>query len=67
VTHHAGAVAANPFNLRTVAIMAKPKNTSFHSGKRFLELSGGEKLRFIGKALVFAASGGFIFPTMWTD
>ena len=33
----------------------------------FTAMTLGEKLNFIGKALVFFVSGGFIFPTMWTD
>lgn len=35
--------------------------------KRFAEMTFDEKLRFIGKAFVFFASGGFVFPTMWVD
>ena len=45
----------------------RKKPTSFHSGKRFRELTWKEKLKFTGKALVFLASGGFVFPTMWID
>jgi hypothetical protein len=30
-------------------------------------MDGREKLRFIGKALVFFVSGGFVFPTLWID
>ena len=47
--------------------MAARKKTNFHSGKRFIELTFSEKLRFAGKALVFFASGGFVFPTIWVD
>jgi hypothetical protein len=35
--------------------------------KPFSAMTPGEKLRFIGKAMVFFVSGGFIFPTMWID
>ena len=35
--------------------------------KPFTTMTLSEKLRFMGKALVFFVSGGFIFPTMWTD
>ncbi len=35
--------------------------------KRFTEMHSGEKVRFLGKALVFFVSGGFVFPTMWID
>jgi hypothetical protein len=30
-------------------------------------MSFSEKLVFMGKALVFFLSGGFIFPTLWVD
>jgi hypothetical protein len=35
--------------------------------KRFADMDFSEKLRFIGKALVFFVSGGFVFPTLWVD
>lgn len=35
--------------------------------KPFSAMTSGEKLSFIGKALVFFVSGGFIYPTIWTD
>ena len=35
--------------------------------KCFVDMTSSEKVRFLGKALVFFASGGFIFPTIWTD
>jgi hypothetical protein len=34
---------------------------------RFTDMSAGQRLRFLGKALVFFISGGFVFPTMWID
>lgn len=43
------------------------KKESFHSGKRFSELSFREKLLFLGKACIFFASGGFIYSNMWID
>jgi hypothetical protein len=33
----------------------------------FVNMTSGERVRFLGKALVFFASGGFIFPTIWVD
>ncbi|MBI3916390.1 MAG: hypothetical protein HY322_05220 [Betaproteobacteria bacterium] len=33
----------------------------------FSAMTFGQRLNFIGKALVFFVSGGFIFPTMWID
>ena len=33
----------------------------------FVNMTSGEKARFLAKALVFFASGGFIFPTIWID
>jgi hypothetical protein len=50
-----------------IRIMAQRKKQNFHSGKRFSELTFSEKMRFAGKAFVFFASGGFIFPTIWVD
>ena len=35
--------------------------------KLYSQMSGREKLTFIGKAFVFFVSGGFIFPTIWID
>jgi hypothetical protein len=35
--------------------------------KLYSQMTGREKLSFIGKACVFFASGGFIFPTIWID
>ena len=43
-----------------------PKNPP-QPEKCFVDMTSGEKVRFLGKALVFFASGGFIFPTIWTD
>ncbi|MGZ8198194.1 MAG: hypothetical protein ACXW2I_16070 [Burkholderiales bacterium] len=34
---------------------------------RFVDMSARQKLHFLGKALVFFISGGFVFPTMWID
>lgn len=36
-------------------------------GKPFSEMTFPEKLTFIGKACVFFASGGFVYPTLWVD
>jgi hypothetical protein len=35
--------------------------------KIFIDMTPREKVRFVGKALVFFVSGGFVFPTMWID
>ena len=35
--------------------------------KLFRDMTGGEKAAFIGKALIFLVSGGFIYPTLWID
>jgi hypothetical protein len=43
-----------------------PKKT-VRPEKLFVDMTSGEKARFLGKALVFFASGGFIFPTIWVD
>ena len=35
--------------------------------KTFTQMTSGEKATFLGKALIFFASGGFVFPTIWID
>ena len=35
--------------------------------RRFSDMNSSEKLVFVGKAIVFFLSGGFIYPTMWVD
>jgi hypothetical protein len=45
---------------------ARPGGESLND-RRFKQMSVREKLAFIGKALVFFISGGFIFPTLWVD
>jgi hypothetical protein len=43
-------------------------NTSVTStGKKFKDMSFGEKLVFIGKSFIFIISSGFAFPRIWTD
>ena len=44
--------------------MARKRN---QPEKLFRDMNGSEKVKFLSKALVFFASGGFIFPTIWTD
>lgn len=46
--------------------MAVPKQKS-ETDTRWSELTWPQRMRFMGKALVFFASGGFIFPTIWID
>ncbi len=36
-------------------------------GKKFADMSFGEKLKHIGKVCVFLVTGGFAFPTMFSD
>ncbi|MGZ5125401.1 MAG: hypothetical protein ACXWCP_16560 [Burkholderiales bacterium] len=45
---------------------ARPGGDSLND-RRFKQMRVSEKLAFIGKALVFFISGGFIFPTLWVD
>ena len=35
--------------------------------KRFSEMTGFEKVRFVCKAFVFFVTGGFVYPTLWVD
>lgn len=44
-----------------------PGTPTILSDRRFKDMSFNEKLVFIGKAAVFLASGGFIYPTIWID
>ena len=41
--------------------------TTVATDKRFKDMDGGEKAVFIGKSIIFILSGGFIFPTIWSD
>ena len=43
------------------------KDINALADRRFADMTPGEKLRFIGKAVVFVISGGFIYPTLWVD
>ena len=54
--------------------MANPKSTAQGSaaptsltGKRFVDMDGGEKLKFIGKAIIMLCTGGFAFPNVWVE
>jgi len=47
--------------------MADSGKTSDKVEKGFADMAFSEKLKFIGKALVFFVSGGFVFPTLWVD
>ena len=35
--------------------------------RKFSDMSGMEKLKFIGKVCLFIISGGFAFPTIFSD
>mgnify|MGYP003333836039 FL=1 len=37
------------------------------TGKSFGEMSGSEKLTFIGKAFVMLLTGGFVFPNIFVE
>jgi hypothetical protein len=34
---------------------------------KFSDMSGTEKLKFIGKVCIFIVTGGFAFPTIFSD
>lgn len=38
-----------------------------HTPKRFSQMTGLEKIRFVSKAFVFFVTGGFVYPTLWVD
>jgi hypothetical protein len=45
-----------------------PTNVSVPpSGKKFKDMTGGEKLAFIGKSIIFVLTSGFAFPRIWSD
>ena len=44
-----------------------PKRAQMQVERLFVDMSGREKMAFLAKALVFFASGGFIYPTLWVD
>ena len=37
------------------------------SSQKFSAMSGTEKLKFVGKVVVFLITGGFMFPTLFSD
>ena len=47
--------------------MTDTKTESGLNDRRFTDMSPREKLVFVGKALVFFISGGFVYPTIWVD
>jgi hypothetical protein len=47
--------------------MSAKKDASDSTEVLYRDMSSREKLVFIGKALVFFISGGFIYPTLWID
>lgn len=46
---------------------AEPVSDRPISPRKFSEMTGLEKTVFVFKAFVFLISGGFIYPTLWTD
>ena len=49
-------------------IMSEPARTPTTLNiRRFTDLTAKEKVAFVAKALVFFASGGFVYPTLWVD
>ena len=47
--------------------MNDTENAHALNDRRFVDMTAHERLVFIGKALVFIVSGGFIYPTIWVD
>jgi len=47
--------------------MSAKKDASKRIEVLYRDMSGHQKLVFLGKAAVFFISGGFIFPTVWID
>lgn len=44
-----------------------PKDVNTVTGKSFSSMTGAEKLRHVGKVVVFLLSFGFIFPNIFSD
>jgi hypothetical protein len=44
-----------------------PKSINAVSTQPFSQMSAGEKLRHIGKVVVFFITAGFAFPTLFSD
>lgn len=36
-------------------------------GKKFKDMSGGERVVFLVKSIIFILTSGFAFPTIWSD
>ena len=41
--------------------------TTTTDSKKFGQMSGGEKIAFIGKLIIFLCTFGFAFPTLLND
>ncbi len=37
------------------------------TGKRFADMTGSEKIKFIGKLIVFCFTGGMIYPNVFVE
>ena len=48
-------------------MMSETPDSNASNIRPFKDLSLAGKLVFVGKALIFLVSGGFIFPTLWVD
>lgn len=46
---------------------AAPQYTPTSTGKSFAEMSGGEKISFLGKVVIMLISGGFAFPNVFVE
>jgi hypothetical protein len=62
----AGIIAASCQEV-TMNKRAEPVSDRQISPRKFSEMTGLEKTVFVFKAFVFLISGGFIYPTLWTD
>ena len=49
--------------------MADPQQTTPVSltGKRFVDMTGSEKITFLAKAIVMLCTGGFAFPNVFVE
>jgi hypothetical protein len=37
------------------------------TGRRFVDMHGSEKMKWLGKVVVMVCTGGFVFPNIWVE
>ena len=52
---------------KTVSKKSPAASKPVEPPKKFRDMTGRQKVRFVGKVMVFVISFGFIFPTLLVD